>query len=66
MWRNRLAEARRRQGLTQRALALRLGVAESHVSRWEHGERLPSLPWALRLARVLGHPVEWLFWEDEE
>lgn len=38
-----IREARRRTGLTQRALAERLGVPQPQVARWESGRSLPSL-----------------------
>jgi tetratricopeptide (TPR) repeat protein/transcriptional regulator with XRE-family HTH domain len=51
--RGRLTQRRSALGLTQEALAERLGVERSTVGRWERGEALP-LPWIRpRLARVL-------------
>ncbi|HXH05451.1 MAG TPA: helix-turn-helix transcriptional regulator [Vicinamibacterales bacterium] len=59
-----LRAARLRRRLTQRALAARVGVTESHYSDLERGARRPSIAVALRLARVLGVRVERLFGED--
>lgn len=59
---NRLKQLREASGLSQRALAQRLGVASNAVARWERGEHAPSVYGALRVSRALGVPVEsiWL------
>jgi transcriptional regulator with XRE-family HTH domain len=56
-----IAAARRRRGLSQRALAGRLcmatgmaTVSRHEVSRWERGTRLPSAYWLDPLAALLG------------
>jgi transcriptional regulator with XRE-family HTH domain len=38
-----IIEARRRAGLSQRELALRLGKRQAEIARWERGHVLPSL-----------------------
>ena len=48
-------------GLTQRELALRLGVKASHIAYLEAGRRRPSLSLLSRLADVLGLKKEPLF-----
>lgn len=35
-------ELRRRLGLNQTAFAMRLGVSQAAVNRWEHGLRSPT------------------------
>ena len=52
-----------RAGLTMTALAKRVRVDKSAISRYESGEQSPSLFTALRLAKVLKVPVEKLFRE---
>jgi transcriptional regulator with XRE-family HTH domain len=47
--------------LTQRELALRLGVKSSHVAYLETDRRRPSLGLLSRIAEVLGLPKESLF-----
>jgi DNA-binding XRE family transcriptional regulator len=60
---NRLDIYRRRMRFSQRHLARLLGHTNSSVwSRWERGERLPSLANALRLGIILRIPVEFLFY----
>ena len=54
---------RLRAGLTMTALARKVRVDKSAISRYESGEQRPSLFTALRLAKVLKVPVEKLFRE---
>jgi transcriptional regulator with XRE-family HTH domain len=50
------AEGRRRAelGLSQTALARRLGVSQPTVARWESGEHVPEITTLVRLAETLG------------
>ena len=52
---------RTRLGWSMRELARRTGLHAGSISRYESGENIPTLPVAIRLARVLGVPVEKLF-----
>ena len=61
MLRNGLREARARLGLTQAALAERVGVTRKTVNTVENGVFVPSVVLALRLARALGTAVDTLF-----
>lgn len=48
-------------GMTQNALARRVGCADVHVSRWEAGRFCPSARYAAKLAEALGgSPLEYL------
>ncbi len=58
---NRLKEERTRRGWTQAELADRAGVSRKTINTVENGVFVPSTILALRLARVLGQPVEALF-----
>jgi transcriptional regulator with XRE-family HTH domain len=51
---NLVAIARQRAGLSQRALAVRLGVPASTVARWESGEHAPSLDTLQAVVRACG------------
>lgn len=51
---NRVLGYRLEHGLTQSALALRLGMRQSAISRLELGEHSPSIDTLLRLSGVLG------------
>lgn len=49
-----IAEARKRAGLTQAALAERAGTHQSVVARWEGGRNTPDLATVQRLIRAAG------------
>ena len=59
-----LRRARERAALTQGELAERAGVSRQLVSSAEAGRHAPAVDAALRIARVLGEPVEALFGEE--
>ena len=59
---NRLREVRRRNELTQESLAAAVGVTRQTIISLEKGRYVPSVKLALGLARVLGVPLEDLFW----
>ncbi|MGW0564764.1 helix-turn-helix domain-containing protein [Streptomyces sp. NPDC003016] len=54
---------RRRSGLTLEAAARRAALSPAHLSRLETGQRQPSLPMLLALARVYGTTVSALLGE---
>ncbi len=56
----RIREARESKGLTQAALAARLGTTRSQVTIWETGGRNPSPSSLKDLAQALDVNVEWL------
>lgn len=60
---DRLRRAREHAALTQGELAERAGVSRQLVSSVEAGRHAPAVDAALRIARVLGEPVESLFGE---
>lgn len=47
---SRVAELRKRAGLTQRQLAIKLDVTESTIANWEQGRN--ALTWFERVARL--------------
>lgn len=56
----RIKEIRLKNGITQKELAKRLGIATNSLSRYEIGERIPSLEMVDKIAVALG--VEpWVF-----
>ncbi|MFC0590102.1 helix-turn-helix transcriptional regulator [Novosphingobium aquiterrae] len=62
---NRLKELREARGLTQAQLAEAIGVSRKTVNTVENGVFVPSTIIALKLAAVLGEPVEALFFLAE-
>ncbi|PZR67779.1 MAG: hypothetical protein DLM63_05690 [Solirubrobacterales bacterium] len=52
-----LRDARRRQGLSQRRLALRAGTSQDAISRIERGVESPTVDRLARLLGVLGERV---------
>lgn len=58
---NKLKAAREALGLTQAALAERIGVSRKTVNTVENGVFVPSTLLALKLAAALGQSVEALF-----
>ncbi|MGK5496795.1 helix-turn-helix domain-containing protein [Streptomyces sp. URMC 125] len=58
-----LRDLRRRSGLTLEAAARRLDLSPAHLSRLETGQRQPSLPLLLALARAYGTTVSDLLGE---
>jgi DNA-binding XRE family transcriptional regulator len=58
----RITQAREDAGLTKTAVAEKMGVAPSQVTRWENGERKEGIELAtvLRLAEALGCNDGWL------
>jgi len=63
--RNRLRVLRAEHGWTQEELGRRLGVSRQAVNAVETGKYDPSLPLAIRIARLFGEPVEQIFTLDE-
>lgn len=51
---SRIAEARKRNGMTQRELAVKLDVTDKAVSKWECGKGFPEITLLPKLSRVLG------------
>lgn len=62
---NNLKQMRTRLGLSQQDLAEAAGVTRQTIGAVESGQYAPSATVAIRLARVLGCPVESLFWLED-
>ena len=54
---NNIKKYRIKAGLTQAQLAGMIGKPQQHVSRWEKGTRVPSVPALLALSRALNCSV---------
>lgn len=64
--RNRLKVLRAERDWSQTDLGDRVGVSRQAVTAIETGKFDPSLPLALKMARLFGQPVEAIFFLDEE
>ncbi len=63
---NRLKHYREEQGWSQGELARRLGVSRQTINAVETDKYDPSLPLALRMAKLFGVSVPDLFMDDWE
>ena len=54
---------RKKAGLSQDALAEKLGVSRQAISKWETAESVPETAKLAALASVLGISVDWLLGE---
>lgn len=60
---NRVAEYRKRSGLSQLALSKEVGVARQTVNLIENDKYNPSLDLCVKLAKALNSDLNTLFWE---
>ena len=58
---NRIRELRKAAGISQEELARRCGVTRQTINAIENNKYDPTLGLAMRLARLLGAPVEEIF-----
>lgn len=63
---NRVRVLRAEHGLTQAALASRLGVSRQTVHAIEIGKYAPSLPLAFKIARLFACAIEDIFEFEED
>lgn len=53
-----IAELRKQKGLTQEAVARRLGITSQAVSKWEKGVNIPDISFLKELSEILDVEVE--------
>lgn len=61
----KICYCRKKEGLSQEALAEQIGVSRQAVSKWETGEATPEVSKLPLLAQALHVSVDWLLSEDE-
>ena len=61
---SRILEARQAQGLTQEALALKIGVTKGAIGNYENGVSVPKIEIMFRLFEALGRDANY-FYQDE-
>ena len=63
--RNNIKELRKARGLRQEDFARLLGVSRQTVVAMENNKYDPTLALAMRVARLLEHPLESIFFLEE-
>ena len=63
---NRLVELRKKNNLSQEALAGKLGISRQAVSKWERAEASPDTDNLILLARLYGVSLDELLKTDDE
>lgn len=61
----RLKKERKRVGISQKMISIRLGVGQSNVSSWERGEKNPTLSTLIKLAEMYGVTTDYLLGKEE-
>lgn len=61
----KIYDCRKKAGLSQEALAEKIGVSRQAISKWETGEATPEVGKLLLLAKTFGVTTDWLLSEDE-
>jgi transcriptional regulator with XRE-family HTH domain len=59
-----LTNLRKKKGLTQQELALKLSYSDKAISKWEHGDALPPLENLVEICRFYGVTLDDLTHED--
>jgi len=63
---NRVKELRGERGWTQQQLAEAVGVSRQSINSIERARYVPSLPLALKFAKVFDRPTESIFTLEEQ
>ncbi|OCN03709.1 transcriptional regulator [Erysipelotrichaceae bacterium MTC7] len=63
---NQILQARKRKGLSQEAVAEKLGVSRQTISKWELDETIPDIYQAKKLALLFGLSLDELISQDIE
>lgn len=61
----KIVYCRKRAGLSQDALAERIGTSRQAVSKWETGDAIPETTKLPQLAKIFHVSIDWLLSEDE-
>lgn len=65
MYYDRIKEARKKKGLTQKQLAANAEISVGSMSAYEKGTQVPPVDAAYRIAAALGVSLDWLFNEGK-
>ena len=66
VFKERLLLARRRQDLSQEALAEKARLFKTDISKYERGQSMPTLPRLVRLSEALGISTDYLLGLSEK
>ncbi len=61
----KIYDCRKKAGLSQEALAEKIGVSRQAISKWETGEATPEISKLLLLAKTFGVTTDWLLSDNE-
>ena len=61
----KILSCRKKAGLSQEALAERLGVSRQAISRWEMGNTIPDAENLLQLSQLFGVSVDYLLHDEQ-
>lgn len=61
----KISYCRKKAGLSQEALAEKLGVSRQAISKWETGEAAPEISKLVLIAKIFDVSTDWLLSEDE-
>ena len=63
---NRILQLRKKNGLSQEALAEKLNISRQAVSRWETGEAIPETEKVVQLSRIFRVSTDCLLMDEDE
>jgi transcriptional regulator with XRE-family HTH domain len=63
---HRIRERRKSLGISQKALGEAIGILQGQISKFEHGESIPSSEVLGQLAQILGVSADWLLGLTED
>ncbi|PFD04503.1 helix-turn-helix transcriptional regulator [Bacillus cereus] len=58
---NKIAELRKEKLISQEKLATQVGLSRTYISEIENNKKQPSVKLAIKIAKVLGTSVEFIF-----
>ena len=61
----RIAEAIKSSGLSQKEIAEKLNISESNITNWKKGENLPSVEVLFNLCKLLNESADYLLGLDD-
>ena len=60
LFKERIVEALKFSGITQKQLAQKLGISESNITNWKKGENLPSVDILFKLCKIFDVSADYL------